>query len=103
MKHLKKEIHLKIFVKIVFFNTVYSNDLFTEANETYIQNFQEGIFKHSKDIRQVSNFPNCQIMVGGFPCPGFSAAGPRLIDDPRNFLYVHFIRALLETQPEFFL
>ena len=41
-------------------------------------------------------------MIGGFPCPGFSEAGPRLVDDPRNFLYIHFIRALIQTQPEFF-
>lgn len=84
------------------FHTVYSNDLFAEANETYKNNFPNSIYKHAKDIRQVAVFPNCQIMIGGFPCPGFSAAGPRLIDDPRNFLYVHFIRALVEKQPEFF-
>lgn len=84
------------------FNFIYSNDMFKEANETYLNNFPETVVKHAKDIRQVSSFPDCQIMVGGFPCPGFSAAGPRLVDDPRNFLYVHFIRALIETQPEFF-
>ncbi|MBW9235507.1 DNA cytosine methyltransferase, partial [Leptospira santarosai] len=36
-----------------------------------------------------------------FPCPGFSEAGPRLIDDERNFLYIHFIRALIKTKPSF--
>lgn len=84
------------------FNFVYSNDLFKEANETYRNNFPKEIVKHDKDIRKVAMFPDCQIMVGGFPCPGFSAAGPRLIDDPRNFLYIHFIRALIDKQPEFF-
>lgn len=44
----------------------------------------------------------CQIMVEGFPCPIFSEVGPRLIDCPRNFLYVHFIRALTQAQPTFF-
>ena len=42
-------------------------------------------------------------MLGGFPCPGFSLAGPRLLDDPRNFLYIHYIRALMQSQPEFFI
>lgn len=84
------------------FNFVYSNDIFVEANETYLDNFPATVVKQNKDIRQVASFPNCQIMLGGFPCPGFSAAGPRLIDDPRNFLYIHYIRALLEAQPEFF-
>lgn len=84
------------------FNIVYSNDNFEEANQTYSSMFGKNIVKHNKDIRKVSSFPENEIMIGGFPCPGFSSAGPRLIDDPRNFLYVHFIRALIETQPAFF-
>lgn len=84
------------------FHTIYTNDLFKEANLTYKLNFPNHVIQHEKDIRKVSHFPACQMMIGGFPCPGFSEAGPRLIDDPRNFLYLHFIRALLQTQPEFF-
>jgi DNA (cytosine-5)-methyltransferase 1 len=41
-------------------------------------------------------------VLGGFPFPGFSKADPRLIDDERNFLYVHFIRCLIQVQPEIF-
>lgn len=85
------------------FNIVYSNDNFTAANMTYKDNFPNTIYKSNQDIRKVVSFPKCQVMVGGFPCPGFSAAGPRLIDDERNFLYIHYIRALIETQPEFFI
>ncbi|HEM5988393.1 TPA: DNA cytosine methyltransferase [Streptococcus suis] len=84
------------------FNTVYTNDMFVEANKTYKKNFNHKILQHQKDIRKVAHFPNNQLMIGGFPCPGFSEAGPRLIDDERNFLYLHFIRALIQTQPEFF-
>src|SRR5699024_12132320 len=35
--------------------------------------------------------------------PGYSAAGPRLVDDPRNFLYLHYIRVLMQVQPKFFI
>lgn len=84
------------------FNLIYSNDIFKEASQTYQTNFNQAIVQDTTDIRKVAQFPNCQVMVGGFPCPGFSVAGPRLIDDPRNFLYVHFIRALVQTQPDFF-
>lgn len=84
------------------FNTVYTNDMFKEANQTYKLNFPNHIIQHEKDIRKVANFPLCNLMLGGFPCPGFSEAGPRLIDDERNFLYIHFIRALMQSQPEFF-
>ena len=74
------------------FHTIYTNDMFKEANMSYKLNFPETVIQHEKDIRKVAHFPKCQIMIGGFPCPGFSEAGPRLVDDPRNFLYIHFIR-----------
>ncbi len=54
------------------------------------------------DIRKVKDFPRADIVLGGFPCPGFSEAGPRLIDDERNFLYLHFIRCLMQSQPMVF-
>lgn len=84
------------------FNTVYTNDMFIEANQTYKKNFGDTIIQHQKDIRKVAHFPKNELTIGGFPCPGFSEAGPRLIDDERNFLYIHFIRELLQTQPSFF-
>ncbi|MCL2522944.1 MAG: DNA cytosine methyltransferase [Erysipelotrichales bacterium] len=84
------------------FHTGYTNDMFIEANQSYKKNFPDFVKQHQKDIRKVAHFPKSEMMVGGFPCPGFSEAGPRLIDDPRNFLYIHFIRALMQAQPEFF-
>ncbi|MGI2328141.1 DNA cytosine methyltransferase [Planococcus sp. YIM B11945] len=80
------------------FHTVYSNDLFKEANESYKLNFPE-VFQQPLDIRKVKKFPKADLVLGGFPCPGFSEAGPRLIDDERNFLYTHFIRCLLQAKP----
>ncbi|MBC1235428.1 DNA cytosine methyltransferase [Listeria booriae] len=102
MKLLNNYSEYKAIRESSIFNTVYSNDMFKEANETYIKNFSKNVFKHDLDIRKIPNFPKCELMIGGFPCPGFSAAGPRLIDDERNFLYIHFIRALIQSQPEFF-
>ncbi|MCY7918749.1 DNA cytosine methyltransferase [Bacillus vallismortis] len=84
------------------FHTIYTNDLFKEANQTYKTNFPGHVIQHEKDIRQVKYFPKCNLILGGFPCPGFSEAGPRLIDDDRNFLYLHFIRSLIQAQPEIF-
>ncbi|SDD78731.1 DNA (cytosine-5)-methyltransferase 1 [Bhargavaea beijingensis] len=84
------------------FHTIYSNDLFKEANESYKENFPSHVIQREKDIRKVKYFPKCNLILGGFPCPGFSEAGPRLIDDERNFLYIHFIRSLIQAQPEVF-
>ncbi|MCG7335271.1 DNA cytosine methyltransferase [Sporosarcina sp. ACRSM] len=84
------------------FHTIYTNDMFKEANQSYSLNFPKTIVQHEKDIRKIKDFPSCDIVLGGFPCPGFSEAGPRLIDDERNFLYIHFIRCLIQTKPSFF-
>lgn len=81
----------------------YSNDIFVEASESYRANFLNSIYLDSTDIRKISNFPKADIVLGGFPCPGFSEAGPRLIDDERNFLYLHFIRCLLQSKPKVFI
>ncbi|MBZ5752449.1 DNA cytosine methyltransferase [Metabacillus rhizolycopersici] len=96
-----KEEYLKLRSKVKC-NFVYSNDMFTSANMTYVNNFAPTVTKVAKDIRKVAEFPSCNLMLGGFPCPGFSSSGPRLLDDPRNFLYVHYIRALVQSTPEFF-
>lgn len=96
-----KESYNKIRHKSIF-HTVYANDFFTEALESYQENFPKGVYIHNKDIKKVKEFPAANLVLGGFPCPGFSEAGPRLVDDPRNFLYIHFIRCLIQVQPEIF-
>ena len=85
------------------FHHVYSNDFFQEALETYKNNFPSDVFIHNNDIRKVKQFPKGDLVLGGFPCPGFSEAGPRLVDDPRNFLYIHYIRCLMQVKPKFFI
>ncbi len=85
------------------FHTIFSIDNFKEANETYKINFPKHVIKSDGDIRKIQNFPQADIVLGGFPCPGFSEGGPRLIDDERNFLYLHFIRCLLQSKPFFFI
>lgn len=84
------------------FHTIYANDIFDEARETYEKNAGRYIYMDQNDIRKIKNFPRADIVLGGFPCPGFSEAGPRLVDDERNFLYVHFIRCLMQSQPKIF-
>ena len=84
------------------FNTIFVNDIFTEARETYARNVGKYIYMDKSDIRKIKQFPKSDIVLGGFPCPGFSEAGPRLLDDKRNFLYLHFIRCLMQSKPKLF-
>lgn len=41
------------------------------------------------------------VIVGGPPCQGFSIAGKRLIDDPRNSLYRHYIETVKVIRPRY--
>lgn len=84
------------------FHTIYVNDIFDEAIETYEKNAGKYIYIDKSDIRKIKEFPKADIVLGGFPCPGFSEAGPRLVDDKRNFLYLHFIRCLMQSKPKIF-
>ena len=43
------------------------------------------------------------LVMGGPPCQGFSQAGRRMIDDPRNTLFKEFVRVVKEIQPYYFL
>ena len=83
---------------------VWANDLYSDAVETYRANIGNHIF--CKDITQIqsSAIPDCDIVIGGFPCQGFSVANTkRSIDDSRNILYRELIRVIRDKHPRFFL
>ena len=42
------------------------------------------------------------LIIGGPPCQGFSLSGPRNFNDPRNKLYLSYIRLVQEIQPKAF-
>lgn len=83
------------------FEVVFSNDFDDRACETYEHNFK---FKPlCKDIRKIDDIPDCDVMLGGFPCQGFSMAGLRQEDDERNTLYLELVRLLKKKKPKYFL
>lgn len=43
------------------------------------------------------------VIIGGPPCQGMSLSGPRKFDDPRNKLYLSYIRIVDELKPKAFL
>ena len=82
---------------------VWANDILEDACETYRRNIGDHIY--CGDITKVdfAAIPKCDVVVGGFPCQGFSIANMnRREDDPRNRLYRQFLRALREIQPKYF-
>lgn len=45
----------------------------------------------------------CDVLLGGFPCQGFSKAGPKRQYDERNSLYRAMIRAIRIVKPKIFI
>lgn len=83
---------------------VWANDLYEDAVNTYRKNIGDHIVL--ADIQEIDakDIPDCDIVIGGFPCQGFSVANwKRHMDDERNVLYKQLIRVIKEKQPKFFL
>jgi len=51
----------------------------------------------------ISKQSKVDVIVGGPPCQGFSHAGKRLIDDPRNSLYREFVGFVDKFDPSIFI
>ena len=76
------------------------------ASATYQKNFPNchhfcgdiAQFKPLEWLKQI-NYTDINLVVGGPPCQGFSVAGKRDPDDPRNKLFQEFIRIVKEVQP----
>ena len=56
----------------------------------------------SKDIKNIIGNKKIDIIIGGPPCQGFSLSGSRNFDDPRNKLYLSYIRLVEEIKPRAF-
>lgn len=54
------------------------------------------------DIQKVIGYKNIDLIIGGPPCQGMSLSGPRQFDDPRNRLYLSFIRLVEQIHPKVF-
>lgn len=57
---------------------------------------------YEKDIRPLLNGQEIDVVIGGPPCQGMSLSGPRRADDPRNSLYLSYIRLVNEIRPKAF-
>jgi DNA (cytosine-5)-methyltransferase 1 len=54
------------------------------------------------DIKKKIGTSAIDVIIGGPPCQGFSLSGPRNFDDPRNSLYLSYIRLVEEIKPKVF-
>lgn len=96
------------------FTPVASVEIMPEAVETYKYNFSErkGFDKNvqTRDIRESAvkqelydsiADKHIHLIVGGFPCQGFSMAGNRVVTDPRNSLYLEMLEIVKHIRPDY--
>lgn len=57
---------------------------------------------YKNDIKPLIGDKKIDVIIGGPPCQGMSLSGPRKFDDPRNKLYLSYIRLVQEIQPKAF-
>ncbi len=86
------------------FNVIWANDNFPDAVETYKNNIGSEIICNSIENINLNSIPEADIVIGGFPCQGFSVANmKRTIDDERNVLYKYFVKIVALKKPSVFI
>ena len=83
---------------------IWANDIDQDSCNTYANNIGQHII--CEDIADIkfSEVPDADVIVGGFPCQGFSMANLlRKPEDSRNVLYKYFFQLVKSKQPKYFL
>jgi hypothetical protein len=66
---------------------------------------------HIQDVRDIEHFPSAEVLIGCYPCTGFSIGARRgrkngkkkdLMKVEGNFLYKEYLRALKQVKPKYF-
>ena len=90
--------------KMAGYEVIWANDIFPDAVNTYQHNLGNHIILGDIADIKTENIPDCEMVIGGFPCQGFSVANTkRAENDERNSLYKHLIRVIKGKNPAFFL
>lgn len=84
------------------FDVVMANDIITYARDAYLANLPATDYVLG-DVAKIQTFPAAELLVGCYPCQGFSQGGAREADRKINTLYLEFARALHTIQPKAFI
>lgn len=84
------------------FKTIWANDFDKDACETHKMWSNATVVCGDVGKIDASEIPDVDVMLGGFPCQGFSLSGPRKLEDSRNVLYQHYVRIVKAKQPLMF-
>ncbi len=87
------------------FEIVWANDFDKEATQSYQQNIGGHIVHKSIYDVDTDDIPDADILIGGFPCLGFTVAKgkDRKLDCDQNQLFQEYARVLKAKQPKYFI
>jgi DNA (cytosine-5)-methyltransferase 1 len=89
------------------FDLIYSCDNDPAAISVYQRNVDSRAYVRdvttSRFHNDIKDIGTCDIVLGGFPCQGFSKAGPKKEGDARNFLYLEMKSAIEVLRPKVFI
>ncbi len=85
-------------------HVIWANDIDENAVATYRRNIGNHIICADIKNIKINDIPNSDVIVGGFPCQGFSLANLRRnVADERNQLYLFFKGIVEAKQPRYFI
>jgi DNA (cytosine-5)-methyltransferase 1 len=84
------------------FDVLMANDLLAYAAETYKANLPETDFRDCP-VEAIRSFPIADLLVGCYPCQGYSQGGAREAGRGINYLFKEFGRALRAIRPKAFI
>lgn len=84
------------------FQVVMANDILAYAKDVYEANHPETEYVLG-NVEKIQSFPAADLLVGCYPCQGFSQGGVRDPSRKINTLYLEFARALGQIRPKAFI
>lgn len=84
------------------FDVVMANDILPYARDVYLANHPETDYQLG-DVSKITTFPSAELLVGCYPCQGFSQGGLRDPSKKINTLYIEFAKALKAIKPKAFI
>jgi len=84
-------------------DVLYANDICRFACDTLKKYFPHTDVQNG-DVRELTKFPNADLVVGGYPCQSFSLGGLRKpSNDARTYLFKEFARVVAQVKPKYFI
>lgn len=84
------------------FKTIWANDFDKDSCLTHKEWSKAEVVHAPIEKIDLDCIPKADVVLGGFPCQGFSLAGPRKVDDKRNVLFRNFVAVIDKLQPKAF-